>query len=148
MNSTVPFNFEGAKTQIVNRDGEPCHCEVLIHDGVLLCPNCGSQYLHQQHIRVFTRLQEDGDAVRNDSDAFGCTSTSIRKSAPGRRDSVFIEFSCEECGENEIGDTQPPKLFYLSIMQHKGMTQASWVAELPTGNEGGHQTPLCGKNNH
>ncbi|MEO5346866.1 MAG: hypothetical protein H7834_10880 [Magnetococcus sp. YQC-9] len=147
MNSIVPVVFEGSSVQ-TNNDREICPCEVVIQDEVLRCPRCGGEYLHQQRVRIFSKPQEDGDAVRNDSDPAGGTSTSIQKHAPGSRDSLFIEFSCEFCDKSRYDDTFPETRFYLCVFQRKGLTLINWVAEMPVGTSVGSPIPLCENINH
>jgi hypothetical protein len=92
---------------------------------LLLCPRCGSDYLHHTGLTVFDR-GEDADRVTQTDVSGG--KVSINPNALGannpssRRDGITIDFWCEACG-----DDQPVK---LTLAQHKGNTEIGWVYEL------------------
>lgn len=84
--------------------------------GTLLCPFCGSNNLHHQRLRAFERYEEN-DATATITEIFG-TWTHVRVgAAPGRRNTLDVEFWCEG-GEH---------LPVLRIQQHKGSTFFRWV---------------------
>ena len=90
----------------------------------LLCPDCGSNYLHQTSLRVMARTKgEDGPGTI--TSVAGDGAATIRSAAsselPGRRDSVEILFWCEQCGEDA-----PEKV--LQLLQHKGNTITTWIS--------------------
>ncbi len=86
---------------------------------VLCCPSCGGQYLHHKRVEVLERASEDRDGTRT---VINGTSTVVsrREAAQmrGRRNSLFVSFSCEGC--SEVGE------YVLSLMQHKGHTFLHW----------------------
>ena len=103
-------------------------------DGCLVCPSCGSLYLHHCRVATFKRDREDdpkGDLVLisgldywGDEDEFNEEyRTLIRSECPmtenasPRRGSIITEFVCENCGEKP----------QLAIIQHKGCTYLEWV---------------------
>ena len=82
-------------------------------DGVLMCPACGFNYLHQNDVEVFNRGEDEptglhaiiqGDRVVVNSDITGNPSS--------RRQGLLIYFRCEGC----------PAISVMSIVQHKGNT--------------------------
>lgn len=85
----------------------------------LLCPSCGSSYLHHEAIDIFER-PEDADVVLHTT-ASGTVVTRLvatgeSENPSGRRNGLFITFWCEGC------DTTP----ILDILQHKGVTYLRW----------------------
>ena len=85
-------------------------------DNALLCPNCGSMYLHHEAVQVFKRDREDGPGTVATITDLVLTQRANADVLPGRRDSLDIVFSCEEC----------PRFPVLRIMQHKGRTLMEW----------------------
>ncbi|HEX3861073.1 MAG TPA: hypothetical protein VHY35_05220 [Stellaceae bacterium] len=92
---------------------------LLSRDGVLRCPNCGGEYLHEKRVEVFHRSQEDGPwygiTIENGTALADC-------SAPNpsyRRDGLLIFFECELCAL-ETADIP------LAVYQHKGRTFIEW----------------------
>jgi hypothetical protein len=85
-------------------------------DGYLLCPLCREIYLQHHEVRTIVRGIEDGPAAM-----FG-TNTGIEvissEQAPGRRNSVEIDFYCKHCGKDNP--------FTLLVKQHKGVTFFEW----------------------
>ena len=85
----------------------------------LLCPRCGSNYLHSGEVRVYSRGEDDDEtAVTTVRD--GLSATHMRPSGPanpsGRRQGIVVAFECEQC----TGD--PDGALELTIAQHKGNT--------------------------
>jgi hypothetical protein len=83
----------------------------------LICPCCGSIYLHQSTINVYNR-DEDADKglhviVEND---MTITGTDMQNNPSPRREGLSIKFWCEEC----------PEKLTLNIYQHKGETLIEW----------------------
>jgi len=93
--------------------------EVKIDGQVLTCPNgCGYANLHQKQIVSMFRDKEDGPGSRVAANYCGTSVAQVASGEiPGRRDALFIEFECEQCGG----------LPSLRIMQRKGETLISWV---------------------
>lgn len=88
----------------------------------LLCPKdgCHNNNLHHGRVKVINRDREDSDALAVAVDHHTVTSKRIpSKEAPGRRDGIEIEFSCEEHGPVGV----------LSIMQHKGDTLLEFFSD-------------------
>lgn len=94
---------------------------VVIEGGVLLCPVCGGNNLHQGKVRVYQRDHEDGPGTLTVVSAPDSVSVSRLedKDSPGRRDTLRIEFGCEDI-------CRP---FTLEIQQHKGLTYMMWLAD-------------------
>lgn len=92
----------------------------------LECPNCGSDWLHQQRVSVFRRHTEDderGLAVTVDADERLATvgeKTSREYGNPSaRRGGIRIQFSCEECSPGTAR-------YELVLKQHKGNEFVHW----------------------
>lgn len=87
----------------------------------LLCPKCGQQFLHHEHVHIYSRLEEDsprGLHVTVSDEAQLRVGTELRNNPSRRRDGLRIEFWCETCSAK-------PKLV---LLQHKGSTQIYWEA--------------------
>lgn len=97
----------------------------------LICPNCGSNYLHHASITVYNRAEDapatrvthlgtamDGFASDTTDDTF--TSATVKSddcdNPSSRRHGLQIRFSCENC------DVTPT----LNLYQHKGFTGLEW----------------------
>jgi hypothetical protein len=86
-------------------------------DGILQCPNCSSENLHQDSASVFFRDSEEsltGKFFRIDRTK--AEKTLGDKNPSSRRDGLLIEFWCEECDADPI----------LAIYQRKGYTYIHW----------------------
>jgi len=85
-------------------------------ESVLHCP-CGSPLLHQGRVIVHDRKDEDADGriIIVDQESVK-DFTASKDRLYGRRNALFIEFACEECG----------KTYTLKIHQHKGNTLMAW----------------------
>lgn len=94
-------------------------------DERLCCPGCGGDgHLHQEVIISIWRDHEDGPATMTLTSAEQVIVERIEdKEAPGRRDSMYILFTCEICDGCESYKV-------LEIMQHKGVTLAVWRGDL------------------
>lgn len=97
--------------------------------GHLICPGCGSEYLHHATVRVYGRIDEDSvELVKVEV-------TTVREHIPdprvaqqpqqppsdkgnpsARRDGVTIGFWCENCAVE----------VELVLAQHKGVTEIHW----------------------
>lgn len=96
--------------------------EVMIDtNGVLSCPSCGCEYLHQGRIAVY----HNADDGRSEAKLTVCEDKTthnragfIGKNPSPRRDGMLIEFDCEQC------DGEPT----LAIYQHKGNTIVEWYS--------------------
>jgi len=91
----------------------------------LSCPRCGSNNLHQIHVEVGFRRQED----EPESLIVTVNKSGLKTHIGGiadRRDDLKITFACESCdisdGWLEV-DGKPQ----LRIWQHKGTTYMEWV---------------------
>ena len=86
----------------------------------LLCPVCNSSNLHHETIHTYWRSHEDSkDGVHTEcSDGHTSVNTDMDKNPSPRRDGLFIDMSCEQCG---------PLSMQLAIFQHKGTTFVSWI---------------------
>jgi hypothetical protein len=88
--------------------------------GELLCPCCGSHYLHHDKVHIYSRTQEDatsGVHVLVSPGGEVVTDLTLRHNPSRRRDGLRIEFWCEEC------HAKP----WLDIAQHKGNTHLCWA---------------------
>ena len=93
----------------------------LNEDGVLACPECGSESLHQDSVSAWFR-PEDADIYTGYRVATGGVRVLGTEGNPsGRRDGMFVTFWCEG------GDHQPR----LIISQHKGATTVRWFDNSP-----------------
>lgn len=102
----------------------------LIKDGeksILHCPHCHSEFIHQQEVHVFNRIDEDLANTR--SSMKNCSGEPLEEILPDkpeplptpknpskRRQGLSIDFCCESCH----------KLSRLLIAQHKGQTFLNW----------------------
>jgi hypothetical protein len=98
-------------------------------DYALECPLCGNDYLHQGRVLVVTR-DEDSDATVVDvvrGHNLSVTSSVSKEICHGRRQSLLMQFSCEncECARKERGNK------WLVIYQHKGRTFMEWLTKSP-----------------
>lgn len=85
--------------------------------GVLNCPNCTSNNLHQVSASVFFRDAEDSDTGKFFRiDSTKAEKTFGDKNPSSRRDGLLIEFECEQCDADPI----------LAVYQHKGFTFIGW----------------------
>ena len=103
------------------------------NDEAITCPYCKWDYTHHHRVTVWSRQKEDAVAEAtvhlgfDKPDPEGIWDDEAEKSilpeplpevgdAPGRRDSVEIDFYCENCQKHSL----------LSIVQHKGQTLLYW----------------------
>ena len=102
-----------------------------LEDNILICPQCGSNNLHQGTVTVFNR-NEDGKhtevtCVQAHTDTSTVIVTDETTSNPSpRRHGMLIEFECEHCYAWGEGETIPDRLV-LAVYQHKGLTLIEWV---------------------
>lgn len=89
--------------------------------GMLKCPTCPFNNLHQASVVATFRKVEDGPVQKTiiTKDEIHIENNS---NGPGRRDCIVIDFWCEEC---HISDDSLP--YKLQIIQHKGPTYMSWI---------------------
>lgn len=97
----------------------PCLDTGLVSDSdggtSLLCPACGSNYLHHGRVEVFCREQEDsktGKHVTVEPNGWVNTDKALANNPSKRRDGMLIHFECEECDVKTV----------LAVYQHKGAT--------------------------
>jgi hypothetical protein len=88
----------------------------------MLCPRCGSDYLHHQSITSFDR-SEDAQVVVETTVLCGeakmkSAASSASRNPSARRDGLEIVFTCEGCEEG--------RSLSLFISQHKGQTEVFW----------------------
>lgn len=83
----------------------------------LLCPSCGSNYLHHDLVEVF-ECEEDAThgvhAILAEGKAI--FDTSLKGNPSSRRHGLLIRFWCEGCKATPV----------LSISQHKGNTYVNF----------------------
>ena len=87
----------------------------ITDDGLLMCPNCDSDYLHHRWIREYEREGgEDGPSVANElyGTKFSNVNFDAERNPSSRRDGIRIAFYCEGCEAH----------VELAIAQHKGQT--------------------------
>ncbi len=95
-------------------------------DAELLCPACGSNYLHHGTVTVFSNYEDQEETTVTEVSAASREEASVTKvttmqragsgTPSSRRDGLLIRFSCEGCHGT----------FDLGIAQHKGNTQVAW----------------------
>ena len=84
--------------------------------GLLDCPACDSENLHQESVTTWFR-DEDADLYSGYRVGRGGGRIVGPESNPsGRRDGLIVEFRCEGCDHR-------PK---LAVVQHKGNTYVEW----------------------
>lgn len=91
---------------------------LLPQEGMLVCPGCGSTYLHQEVIEVFNPDQEDAaEGLHVTVNAASMAADRSMDNNPSeRRQGLSIHFNCETCA-NQLT---------LQIAQHKGETRIRW----------------------
>jgi len=86
-------------------------------DDALLCPVCKNSYLHQGEVTAFHRREEDsGGIVAKVRHTSLWVQPASSEDLPGRRDTITIEFQCEDGCPTQV----------LTIQQHKGRTFVRW----------------------
>ena len=102
---------------------------IVDDEGRLICPNCESFNLHQGQVIVEERESEDGVATRTVCNGKRVNTETGVKGVAGRRNNIYITFSCEECSmeDDEYGQELPVQDFTLMIQQHKGPTYLKWI---------------------
>jgi hypothetical protein len=98
----------------------------------LMCPRCGSQYLHHTGVTVFSRGEDRDPLVRVNVIGTSVTTEVVAAGASGnpsgRRDGLAIQFMCEQCNKSD-----KPQVLELTVAQHKGLTLLAWrYDELPS----------------
>ena len=89
--------------------------EIRYERGMLLCPVCGGDYLHQGAVEVWNReYGADADGVRITKD--GETTSPLADNPSSERRGLAIAFECEDCGE--FGS--------LVVSQDAGHTSINW----------------------
>jgi hypothetical protein len=91
----------------------------MITNDTLICPRCGGDYLHHDHIDVFNRNREDsvdGLAIMIRDGAVTVSTNAQDHNPSARRNGIRIVFWCEGCNERSG----------LTIVQHKGQTLIEW----------------------
>lgn len=88
----------------------------------MVCPRCGSDYLHHQSVTLFDR-SEDAQFVSETTVSCGeakmkIVNSSASRNPSARRQGLEIVFTCEECEEGQT--------LSLFISQHKGQTEMFW----------------------
>ena len=101
------------------RDFVKWRSPVTLSDSLLHCPNCGSTYLHQEKIYVYTRAEDAPSTVLSVDAQCGETENLLRNgdSQPlgnpsRRRDGIRVFFSCEGFDAS----------IHMTIAQHQGNT--------------------------
>ncbi len=90
-------------------------------DGILCCPACGGENLHQTDVSVFNRVVEDGPsiAVVIDHKTGMPLADDPTRNPSSRRQGLIVEFWCETCDDDRGRQN-------LEIAQHKGNTFIRW----------------------
>lgn len=82
-------------------------------NGELICPNCGSLYLHHEKIEVFERAEDASEGLHVSVDGMSiAVDTKLLGNPSMRRHGLKIHFRCEGCKHLPV----------LSLEQHKGCT--------------------------
>lgn len=93
-----------------------------LRETAILCPNCGSEWMHHGNVEVFERNRDDdvnGIHVYVDGEKVLVDSDASTRNPSRRRDGIRISFWCERC----------PFPSSLLIYQHKGQTYTRWEQE-------------------
>jgi hypothetical protein len=90
--------------------------EPQLSNGVLMCPQCGSNNLCHDEVQVFVRRGEDKPGRRTTVHGADVTTVDTVAGFAGRRSDLRIRFTCEGC----------PTVSWLYIIQHKGETITRW----------------------
>lgn len=95
--------------------------------GVLLCPECGGNYLHHHIVETFNRGEDEKQGLhtiiksgdfKGDGKCVDIKHDNLAGNPSWRRHGLRIEFTCEFCSNEPI---------VLNIAQHKGETQMWWA---------------------
>ena len=96
---------------------------------VLVCPQCGFEFLHHYLIETFERDEDDNKGLHTiiEGEKFGLrnntaittTYDNLLGNPSARRHGLRIGFICENGGHE----------FFLTIAQHKGQTVVHWERE-------------------
>lgn len=92
----------------------------ILNDGrgsVLCCPKCNGEFLHQLKVTSIFRDAEDKGGTQASHSIHNAIIDRLEsEKIAGRRDIMYINFSCEGCSH----------LSTLFIQQHKGETIIDW----------------------
>lgn len=88
----------------------------------MVCPRCGSAYLHHQSVTSFDR-SEDAQVLSETTVSCGeakmkMVDSSTSRNPSARRDGLEVVFTCVGCEEG--------RTLSLFISQHKGQTEVFW----------------------
>src|ERR1700733_4828421 len=102
---------------------------MLVEDkscGMVLCPKCRGDNLHQWEVEVFNRPQEDAPSLAVRIGRSGAPRLGDPDANPSsRRGGLLIYFLCENCHPDfELFDRS--QAFVMAIYQHKGNTFIEW----------------------
>ena len=90
--------------------------------GILHCPSCGCDNLHQEAVKIYDR-SEDGKYCRltvvDGEDVSSKIKKGLKNPSP-RRQGLMIGFTCERCHDG---------FKWLAIIQHKGSTYLRWLKD-------------------
>jgi hypothetical protein len=85
---------------------------------VLLCPNCGFDYLHHYRVEVFERKEDEEKGVHVlVEQGKAVIDQNLSGNPSSRRDGLRIQFACEGCSARPV----------LTIAQHKGNTHVEFT---------------------
>lgn len=97
----------------------------------LVCPGCGSSYLHHFAVRIFDRAEDNAECSLSIFDMDGYAKVSAINDFVGnpspRRDGILIDFWCEDCTASNGGRREDEVTYTMAIAQHKGETFVGWV---------------------
>jgi hypothetical protein len=95
---------------------------VCAGEALLLCPRCHdtTSYLHHGAVRVYERREDSPTAIRTTvADEELYRDLACPDVGTGRRHSLEIAFTCEQCDLDA----------WLVVYQHKGQTFITWRGE-------------------
>ena len=110
---------------------------VTIGGGMLVCPRCGGDYLHQSDVMVFN-CGEDAEkahltgVIKDGTGAIVTVANVDNNSSLNpspRRHGLLIDFWCESCDVEQKPDgtyVENRSEIRLAIYQHKGCTLMDW----------------------
>lgn len=78
---------------------------------------CGEYYLHLEEVEWLDGPEDHDGVAMVLKDHTATVQAAKRSEIPGRRDCLYLTFSCETCGIKHR----------LKMMQHKGNTEVDWI---------------------
>lgn len=84
----------------------------LSSEGTLVCPSCGTDYLHHYHVTSYRREVDEGPVIHRNLGKLRFNGERQEGCPSSRRGAVGVRLHCENCDD----------IHELCIVQHKGRT--------------------------